>query len=61
MDGDNTRIIGILCSFVFLIGAIIGMLSISSKYKADTYDCTVKCPNNSHSIYVDEKCFCEVK
>ena len=61
MDGDNTRIVGILCSFVFIIGAIVGMLSISAKYKADTYDCTVKCPDMAHSIQINQTCYCEVK
>jgi hypothetical protein len=61
MDGDNNRVAAIICSIVFFIGFLIGAAVIGSKFKADKYDCTVKCPNNSHSIYVDEKCFCEVK
>jgi hypothetical protein len=60
MDGDNNRGIAILCSIVFLIGLMVGAFLIRSEYKADTYDCTVKCLM-AHSIAYNEKCYCEVK
>ena len=43
------------------VGFVVGAVVINSRFQRDTYDCTVKCPDNAHSISVDEKCFCEVK
>jgi len=60
MDGDNNRVAAIICSIVFFIGFLIGAAVIGSKFKADKYDCTVKCLM-SHSIEYNEKCYCEVK
>ena len=58
---NEGRVISIFISIGVLLGFIAGALAINSNFKKDTYDCTLKCPNNTHSIYVDEKCFCEVK
>lgn len=57
----ESRAVVMLGCFIFLIGAIVGMIAINSQFKHDTYDCTVKCPDNAHSIEVDQTCFCEVK
>lgn len=58
---EQNRIIGVIGALTAIIGFIIGSFVAVSRFQKDTYDCTVKCPNNSHSIYVDEKCFCEIK
>ena len=58
---NEGRVISIFMSLAALFEFIIGAIAINSRFQHDTYDCTVKCPNNSHSIFVDEKCFCEVK
>jgi len=60
MDGDNNRVAAIISSIVFFVGFLIGAAVIGSRFKNDTYDCTVKCLM-SHSIQYNEKCFCEVK
>lgn len=60
MDGDNNRVAAIISSIVFFVGFLIGAAVIGSKFKADKYDCTVKCLM-SHSIEYNEKCYCEVK
>ena len=58
---EQNRVIGLIGALTAIIGLLIGSFVAVSRFQHDTYDCTVKCPNNSHSIYVDEKCFCEVK
>lgn len=60
MEGEG-RVISVFLGLAALFGFIIGAIAINSRFQHDTYDCTVKCPNNSHSIYVDQKCFCEIK
>jgi hypothetical protein len=60
MEGEG-RAIAYIVSVSILVGLMLGAIAINSRFQHDTYDCTVKCPNNSHSIYVDEKCYCEVK
>lgn len=50
-----------MISISILIGVILGAIVINSTFQRDTYDCTVKCPDNAHSIYVNEKCYCEIK
>ena len=58
---SEVNVVGSMISISILIGVVLGAIAINSRFQRDTYDCTVKCPNNSHSIYVDEKCYCEVK
>ena len=58
---NESSVAGILGSIIFLIGGIVGMITINSQFKHDTYDCTLKCPNMAHSIEVDQTCFCEIK
>ena len=60
MDGDNNRVAAIISSIVFFVGFLIGAAVIGSKFKNDTYDCTVKCLM-AHSIQYNENCYCEVK
>lgn len=60
MDGDNNRVVAILCSIIFFVGFLIGASLIRSQYKTDTYDCTVKCLM-VRSIQYNDKCYCEVK
>ncbi len=55
------RVVGVIIGLAAMFGFLIGVIAFGARFQRDTYDCTVKCPNNSHSIYVDEKCFCEVK
>lgn len=50
-----------MVSISILVGLILGAIVINSRFQRDTYDCTVKCPNMAHSIYVDDNCYCEVK
>lgn len=57
----ESRAVSLLISIAALIGFIAGALVINSNYQKDTYDCTVKCPDNAHSIYINEKCYCEIK
>lgn len=60
MEGEG-RVISIFLSIAALLGFIVGAIAINANYQKDTYDCTVKCPDNAHSIYVNEKCYCEIK
>lgn len=57
----EVNVVGSMISISILVGIILGAIIINSRFEHDTYDCTVKCPNNSHSIYVNEKCYCEIK
>jgi hypothetical protein len=49
----------------FLIGAfialVVGVLYERTNYQKDTYECTLLCPMNSHSIRFEEVCYCEIK
>jgi hypothetical protein len=58
---NESRAIAYIISVSLLVGIMVGAILINSRFQRDTYDCTVKCPNMAHSIYVDEKCYCEVK
>jgi hypothetical protein len=58
---NESRVIAYIISVSLLVGIMVGAIVINSRFQRDTYDCTVKCPNNAHSISVDEKCYCEVK
>lgn len=57
---ENNRVLPIIFSIIFLIGFMVGVCVVETKYDKDTYDCTVKCPNNSHSIFFDNACYCKV-
>lgn len=59
MNNEVAVIAGI--SFLVGIGIVFGVVSENSLYDFDTYDCTVKCPGNSHSIKFNQVCYCEVK
>jgi hypothetical protein len=48
-------------SFLLGIGIVFGVAIEGSVHDFDTYDCTIKCPNNSHSIEFNQVCYCEVK
>ena len=54
-------------AFIFIIALaaiisyLIGSFVAVSRFKKDTYECTIKCPQNAHSIRVGEICYCEVK
>jgi hypothetical protein len=58
---NESRVIAYIISVSLLVGIMVGAIVINSRFQRDTYDCTVKCPDNAHSISVDEKCYCEVK
>lgn len=58
---NESRAIAYIISVSLLVGIMVGAILINSRFQRDTYDCTVKCPDNAHSISVDEKCYCEVK
>lgn len=59
MNNEVAVIAGI--PFLVGIGFLFGILSEGSVYDFDTYDCTIKCPDNSHSIEFNQVCYCEVK
>jgi len=54
---NENSILPIIFVIVFFIGFLIGASVVHTE---DTYDCTVKCPNNSHSIFFDNACYCKV-
>ena len=58
---DQNRSIVIIGALTATIGFLIGVFVTVSRFQKDTYDCTVKCPNNAHSISINQTCYCEVK
>jgi hypothetical protein len=58
---NEGRVIILFIGLAATIGFIVGKVVAYSNYERDTYDCTIKCPNNSHSIQFDNVCYCEVK
>ena len=61
MTNEAVRITVIIAMIMLFVGFVVGIVSAPSSYKKDTYDCTVKCPGNSHSIKFNQVCYCEVK
>lgn len=62
MTNEAVSVAAFLAVIMLIIGAAIGSMLVSTiDYKKDTYDCTVKCPDNSHSIKWNSACYCEVK
>ena len=62
MTNEAVSVAAFLAAIMLIIGAAIGSMFASAiLYEKDTYDCTVKCPGNSHSIKFNQVCYCEVK
>lgn len=60
METEN-RSFAFAVALTALISYMVGSLVAVSRFKKDTYDCTVKCPNMAHSIQINQTCFCEEK
>lgn len=58
---EDKRIIAPVFALVVVLSFLFGGIISVSRFKYDTYDCTVKCPNMARSIEVDQTCYCEVK
>lgn len=57
----SNQVIAIVFVIALFIGFLYGVFMARGSYNLDAYDCTIKCPNNSHSILFDKTCYCEVK
>ena len=57
----ETTVQAMMISFFFVLGGLIGMVSLWDQYKVDAYECTVKCPSMAHSIRYRNSCYCEAK
>jgi hypothetical protein len=62
MTSEAAYVAAILAIIMFFIGVAIGSVStFHVYYEKDAYDCTVKCPDNSHSIRFNKTCYCETE
>lgn len=57
----ETTVQALMIPFFFVLGGLIGIFSIWSCFKFDTYECTVRCPSMAHSIQYRNSCYCEAK
>lgn len=58
MNNEPPLIFPAIIAAIFIFGIVFG---IYIAFQRDTYECTIKCPNNVHSISINQTCYCEVK